>query len=80
MMNLAMVPMWIFSGIFFSPDRFPDALQPLVKALPLTPLIATLRAVMQEGKSLVELAVPIGIMTAWAVVSFALALRWFRWR
>jgi ABC-2 type transport system permease protein len=79
-MNLAMVPMWIFSGIFFSPERFPAVVQPFVQALPLTPLIAALRAVMQEGKSLAELAVPIGIMTAWAVVSFALALRWFRWR
>ena len=55
-MNLLMVPMWIFSGIFFSPDRFPAAVQPFVQALPLTPLIATLRAVMQEGKSLAELA------------------------
>jgi ABC-type multidrug transport system permease subunit len=80
MMNLIMVPMWIFSGIFFSPDRFPAALQPVVQALPLTPLISTLRAVMQEGKSLAELATPIAVMTAWAVVSFVLALKWFRWR
>ena len=79
-MNLIMVPMWIFSGIFFSPERFPAALQPLVQALPLTPLISTLRAVMQEGKSLAELATPIGVMGAWAAVSFVLALKWFRWR
>src|SRR5262245_60982320 len=80
MMNLVMVPMWIFGGIFFSPERFPAALQPVIQALPLTPLISSLRAVMQEGKSLAELATPIGIMLAWGVVSFALALRWFRWR
>lgn len=80
MMNLVMVPMWIFGGIFFSPERFPAALQPVVQALPLTPLISSLRAVMQEGKSLAELATPIGIMLAWGVVSFALALKWFRWR
>lgn len=80
MMNLIMVPMWIFSGIFFSPERFPAALQPIVQALPLTPLISTLRAVMQEGKSLAELATPLGVMAAWAVVSFVLALKWFRWR
>jgi ABC-type multidrug transport system permease subunit len=79
-MNLIMVPMWIFSGIFFSPERFPAALQPLVQALPLTPLISTLRAVMQEGKTLAELATPLVVMTAWSVVSFVLALRWFRWR
>lgn len=80
MMNLIMVPMWIFSGIFFSPERFPEALQPLVQALPLTPLNSTLRAVMQEGKSLAELTAPLAIMAAWTVVSFVLALRRFRWR
>jgi ABC-type multidrug transport system permease subunit len=79
-MNLVMVPMWIFSGIFFSSERFPDAVQPLIQALPLTPLISTLRSVMLEGAMLSELLVPIGIMTAWAAVSFVLALRLFRWR
>jgi ABC-type multidrug transport system permease subunit len=79
-MNLIMVPMWIFSGIFFSSERFPDAVQPAIQALPLTPLISTLRSVMLEGASLAELVVPIAIMTAWSVVSFVLALRWFRWR
>jgi ABC-type multidrug transport system permease subunit len=79
-MNLVMVPMWIFSGIFFSAERFPDAVQPAIQVLPLTPLISTLRAVMLEGTSLAELWRPIAIMTVWSVVSFALALRWFRWR
>jgi ABC-type multidrug transport system permease subunit len=79
-MNLVMVPMWIFSGIFFSSERFPDAVQPFIKALPLTPLISSLRAVMLEGMSLTQLLTPIGIMTAWSAISFALALRWFRWR
>jgi ABC-type multidrug transport system permease subunit len=79
-MNLVMVPMWIFSGIFFSSERFPDAVQPLIKILPLTPLISTLRSVMLEGTSLTALMLPITIMTVWATVSFALALRLFRWR
>jgi ABC-type multidrug transport system permease subunit len=79
LMNLVMVPMWIFSGVFFSSERFPDALQPLVKALPLTPLIDGLRAVMQEGAPLASQAVRLVIMAAWSVVTFALALRWFRW-
>jgi ABC-type multidrug transport system permease subunit len=79
-MNLTMVPMWIFSGIFFSPDRFPDAVQPLIQALPLTPLIGTLRSVMLEGATLGELVVPISVMTAWSAVSFVLALKLFRWR
>ena len=52
-MNLVMVPMWIFSGIFFSTERFPAAMQPFVQALPLTALNDALRAVMLEGAGLV---------------------------
>ncbi|HZZ26643.1 MAG TPA: ABC transporter permease [Pirellulales bacterium] len=80
LMNLVQIPMWILSGIFFSSDRFPDAMQPFIKALPLTPLINSLRAVMLEGATLWSQAAEIGIMAAWAIISFALALRLFRWQ
>jgi ABC-2 type transport system permease protein len=80
MMNLVMVPMWIFSGIFFSSERFPEAAQPFIKAIPLTPLIDALRSVMLEGAPLSAQLTRIGIMAAWGAVSFVLALRWFRWR
>jgi ABC-type multidrug transport system permease subunit len=80
MMNLTMIPMWIFSGIFFSSERFPDAIQPVIKAIPLTPLIDSLRSVMLEGAPLAEQLGRMGIMAAWGAISFALALRWFRWR
>jgi ABC-type multidrug transport system permease subunit len=80
MMNLTMVPAWIFSGIFFSSERFPDAAQPLIKAIPLTPLNDALRGVMLEGEPLAAQLAPIAIMTAWAAATFALALRRFRWQ
>jgi ABC-2 type transport system permease protein len=79
LMNLVMLPMWLLSGIFFSSDRFPEAVQPAIKALPLTALIDALRAVMQEGASLASQLPQVGMLAAWAVVTFALALRWFRW-
>ncbi len=44
LMNVAMMPMWIVSGVFFSADRFPAAFQPVIKALPLTAVIDALRA------------------------------------
>jgi ABC-2 type transport system permease protein len=79
LMNLVMLPMWVLSGIFFSADRFPAAAQPFIKLLPLTPLIDALRAVMLEGEGLASQLPRLGILAAWALVSFALALRWFRW-
>lgn len=79
LMNAVMLPMWIGSGIFFSPERFPEAVQPLLSVLPLTPLIHALRSVMLEGASLLDLGLELGLILAWGAVSFVLALRWFRW-
>ena len=80
LMNAVMVPMWIGSGIFFSTERFPDAMQPFLQALPLTPLIQAMRGVMLEGSSLVAVAPQLALIVAWGVITFGLALRWFRWR
>jgi ABC-2 type transport system permease protein len=75
-----MVPMWIFSGIFFSTERFPPAMQPFVQALPLTALNDALRGVMLEGSSLISLMPELAILTVWGLVSFVLALKFFRWQ
>jgi ABC-2 type transport system permease protein len=80
LMNLVMLPMWMLSGIFFTSDRFPAPVQPLIKLLPLTPLIDALRSVMLEGSSLSSQAARIAIIAAWGVVSFAIALKIFRWQ
>ena len=51
-----MMPMWLLSGVFFSSERFPDAVQPLIHALPLTALNDALRGVMNEGSGLLAIA------------------------
>lgn len=79
LMNAVMLPMWIFSGIFFSSKRFPDVLQPFIQALPLTQLNNALRAVISDGASLMSQWLPLSILAAYGFVSFVLALRWFRW-
>ena len=78
--NLIMLPMWVLSGVFFSSERFPDAVQPVINALPLTALNQALRAVINEGQGLAGIAPQIGILAAWGVVGFAVALKIFRWR
>ena len=79
LMNLVMIPMWLFSGVFFSSDRFPDAAQPFVRALPLTQLVSALRRVLLEGAGLLDVSPALAILAAWAVITFSLALRFFRW-
>jgi ABC-type polysaccharide/polyol phosphate export permease len=80
LMNLAQVPMWVLSGVFFSAQRFPDAVQPLIRALPLTATIDAVRGHMLQGASLAQLAPQLATLSAWLVVCFALALKLFRWR
>lgn len=78
-MNLVMLPMYVLSGIFFSSQRFPEAVQPLIRLLPLTALIDALRAVMLEGVGLAGLGAELLVLLAWSIGSFWLALRLFRW-
>ena len=79
LMNLVMLPMWTLSGIFFSYERFPEIVQPIIKLLPLTPVIDALRAVMMDGKAIPVLGPELLVMTVWSIIPFFVALAIFRW-
>ena len=80
LMNLILLPMWVFSGVFFSSERFPAEIQPLVNLLPLTALNQTLRGIMLEGSSIAAYWPQQLLLTVYGVVTFVVALRIFRWR
>jgi ABC-type multidrug transport system permease subunit len=80
LMNLVMMPMWIFSGVFFSSSNFPSVVQPLIKILPLTSVNDALRANMLEGTQITALGLEMAVIMGWLVISFVLALKLFRWR
>jgi ABC-type multidrug transport system permease subunit len=79
LMNLVMLPMFVFSGIFFSADRFPEMMQPAIQALPLTMLNDALRAIIIEGQTLFSQSREILGLLLWGGVSFVLSIKWFRW-
>jgi ABC-type polysaccharide/polyol phosphate export permease len=79
LMNLVMLPMYVFSGVFFSAARFPQMLQPFIQALPLTALNNALRAVIIEGSNVTSQIGEMFVMAGWGVAGYLLALRWFRW-
>ena len=79
LINLVMMPMWIFSGVFFSYERFPAAIQPFIKALPLTALNDALRATILEGATLGAQSGRLLVLALWGGISFVLAVKWFRW-
>ena len=80
LMNLVMLPMWILSGVFFSASRFPQVIQPIVRALPLTAAIDAMRGNMLQGMNLGQQLPQIAILLAWFSVPFVVSLRIFRWR
>ncbi|ANM28729.1 hypothetical protein ABI59_02555 [Acidobacteria bacterium Mor1] len=79
LMNFIMLPMWLFSGVFFSYEKFPEAALPLIRLLPLTALNDALRGVMLEGQGMSGVAGELLVLVAWGVLTFLLALRIFRW-
>ena len=79
-MNMVMLPMWIVSGVFFSAQRFPAVVQPLIKVLPLTALNDALRANMLQGTALAQMGLQFAALGTCLVVCFVLALKLFRWR
>jgi ABC-type multidrug transport system permease subunit len=79
LMNLVMMPMWLASGVFFSYERFPDALHPLLRLLPLTGLNDALRAIMLDGETILEQGPEVAMLGAWCVATFVVALKIFRW-
>lgn len=80
LVNLLLLPMWVLSGVFFASSNFPPAMQPFIQVLPLTALNDALRDVMLEGATWSQIAPDIGVMAAWGLASFSLALRLFQWR
>ncbi len=80
LMNLAMMPMWVLSGVFFSSSNFPRVAQPFIQALPLTATINALRATMLQGAGWTAVAPSLGIISVWLVGCFGMAMKLFRWR
>jgi ABC-2 type transport system permease protein len=79
LINLCSLPMFVLSGVFFSTGRFPESVQPWIRALPLTALIDALRMVVQDGSGLAAAAPRLLVLVLWGAASFAVALRVFRW-
>ena len=72
--------MWLLSGTFFSYERFPAVLQPVIRALPLTAFNDALRLVINDGLGVGATWTQLAVLAAWAAITFVFALRLFRWQ
>ena len=77
--NLVSLPMMFLSGVFFPRDAMPEFLAAITAFLPLTYVIEALRAIVNEGATLMSLGPQMLGMAVWVVISFVIALRLFRW-
>jgi ABC-2 type transport system permease protein len=80
LMNVIMMPMWICSGVFFSYERFPDSVKPIIRLLPLTLLNDALRAVINDAAGVPQIAGKLALLAAWGLVTFIIGLKVFRWQ
>jgi ABC-2 type transport system permease protein len=77
--NLISLPMTFLSGVFFPREAMPDVLQRITDFLPLTYLANALRAITNEGAGVTDISQDLLGMAVWAVISFVIAVRLFRW-
>jgi ABC-type multidrug transport system permease subunit len=80
LMNFIMMPMWLCSGVFFSYERFPDSVKPVIRLLPLTLLNDALRAVINDAAGLTQIAGKLALLAAWGLITFMIGLKVFRWQ
>lgn len=79
-LNVVMLPQFVLSGVFFSASRYPAVIQPFINALPLTAVNNALRAVYNDALPVSAYWPSLAIIAAWMVISFAAALKLFRWQ
>lgn len=80
LLNLLTWPMMLLSGVWFSMDGTPQALQWVAQALPLTHMLEATRAVMLDGRTLVDVWPNLLALAGIGAGSLALGSWWFRWR
>ncbi len=77
--NLITLPQFLLAGTFFPISNFPQWLQPVSRALPLTYLNEALRKISFEGASLFDVRYDILILVIWGIVIYGLAVKVFKW-
>lgn len=77
--NVFTLPQFLLGGTFFTTDVFPKWLQRICEILPLKQLNDALRNVAFEGAHLTDCWKQLGILAAWGILTYAVAVRVFKW-
>ncbi len=77
--NLITLPQFLLAGTFFSIDNFPSWLQPICRILPLTHFNDAMRKIAFEGAHLTDCLPQIGVIVAWGIAAYVVAIKVFKW-
>ena len=77
--QLVTLPMMFLSGVFFPVFLMPEFLQNITQFIPLTPIIDSIRQVITENASLLDLGSEMVIILGWTVIVYIIAFKVFRW-
>ncbi|MGI8944750.1 MAG: ABC transporter permease [Thermoleophilaceae bacterium] len=77
--NAVFLPAIFISGVFYSSDSLPPALDAVARALPLKHVIDGLSGAIVTGHGLADNAGALAIVAAWGALGLVLAVRKFRW-
>jgi len=72
-------PMMFLAGTFWPREFMPKFMQPVISALPLTPLVEAMRAVAARGEPVTPYLSALAYLGAWGVLSFLVAGWRFKW-
>ena len=75
--NAVFLPLIFISGVFYSADSLPAALEAIATALPLKPLVDGMAEAIVGGSE--DIAAAAAIVGGWTVAGLVLAVRFFRW-
>ena len=77
--NAVFLPAIFISGVFYSSDSLPPALDAVAKALPLKHVIDGFSGAIVTGHGVVDNAGALAIVAGWGTAGLLLAVRGFRW-
>jgi ABC-2 type transport system permease protein len=77
--NVVFLPLIFISGVFYSAESLPPALEAAAEALPLKHLIDGLYGAIVTGAGVADQLTALAVVGAWALLGIALAARFFRW-
>jgi ABC-2 type transport system permease protein len=78
--NLALLPLFLISGVYYPNDDFPGWLQDLARAFPVEPLTNGLHQAFAPGaEGIAVSAADLGVLAGWGLLGLAIAVRRFSW-